>query len=597
MKFFPHLALLFSILLAGCTSIPEPTLINIGEYIPQKDFPLDEFSVPLSSKKDWDSEGWQESSENETAVWTSTSGTATSLSSHQDAQIHLEMQLSPGSSLEIKLQNAYPLVIHADASAEGHGSISGISPSHATGKKPGLWQSLDIEFSAPTSNDSDQLPARIIRASLNGIPIHQQVLLPASNAEGFGGLVLQATGEVSLRNIAIKRMDQVATGKSQIAQKLIPAKSISYEYFEKADWNLLSVFDGLTAISTGSSDLMDIAAHSQRESNYGLIYTGTFTVPAAGTYVFLLSSDDGSSLTLDGELSIMNDGFHGDETVTDTIDLEAGEHEAVIHFFQGGGGASLRLDYTGEGLGTIPLFSPEKGAVSESNKTYLLDPESEPIVQRGFLIYPPNQKLALGDAPARITHGVSVGDPAGNNFAVDAGQGTLLMLWHGKFANMANMWEGRGEWQNLSPLGDLVARSGKPDFAFLPDNKSFWPDSLGESSPIQPKGYELDDQGWPTFEYKMGNATIEDGYLTNQDGLIRTTKISGNEASIYQLIASGTVIENLGKGSYAVQGPGYLLHIKACKGCELFLRKTAAGQELVASIKPGGGGMTTAFSW
>lgn len=597
MKYTPHTCLVLLILLTGCNSIPEPTVINIARYQPETSFLLSEYAVPLSDQEAWNSEGWEEISENGLPTWITNSGTAKSLRSHSNLELHLEMKLSPGSSLEIRLQNAYPITIHADASTEGHGQISGIAPSHTTGKKAGLWQTLDLSFSAPIDNETIQFPARIIRASLNGIPIHKQVTLPSTNTEGYGRLMLQATGVVSIRKIGLKNEDNNISGNSNAVQTLIPANNVSYTYFEKDGWSSLAQFEGLTSLSSGSSDLIDIAGHSNRQSDYGLIYTGTFTVPSTGEYVFLLTSDDGSSLRIDGNQHILNDGFHGPETVTDTVTLEAGVHEATIHFFQGGGGASLKLAYTGEGIGTIPLFSPKEGEVNESNTTYLLGPESEPVVQRGFLIYPPIQELARGEAPSRITHGVSVGDPAGNNFAVDAGQGTLLMFWHGQFANMANMWEGRGEWQNLSPLGDLVARNGKPDFATLPNTSSLWPDSIIESNAIITKGYSLDEQGWPTFEYKMGQATLEDRYQSNSDGLLRTASISDNDAPIYQLIASGSDIEHLGNGSYAVQGPGYLVQITECKNCELLLRQTASGQELVASIAPGGGRISSMFSW
>lgn len=597
MKHIPSAWLISFILLAGCSSIPEPTEINIAAYEPVANIALAEYSAPLSDQEAWETQGWEEIGENGTTTWTTNSGTAKSLQSHRDLDFHLEMKLSPGSSLEIRLQNAYPLTIFAEASQEGHGDISEIAPTRQAGRKPGLWQSLDLEFSAPISNESGQFPARIVRASLNGISIHQNISLPTTNTEGYGRLVLQATGTVAVRNIGVKNHDLIDPENTTAVKPLVPAPTVTYDYFEKEGWDRLAVFNELTALSSGTAALIDIGGHSQRESDYGLIYTGSFTVPTAGSYVFLLTSDDGSSLTIDNEVRIMNDGFHGPETVSDTITLEAGEHEAVIHFFQGGGGASLRLDYTAPGLGTIPLFSPEEGAVSTDNTAYLLDPESEPIVQRGFLIYPPVQELSRGEAPSRITHGVSVGSPDGNHFAVDAGQGTLLMLWHGKFANMANMWEGRGEWQNLSPLGDLIARNGKPDFAMLSGVKSFWPDSVEESNSILTKGYGLDASGWPTFDYNMGSATIQDGYHTNQEGVMRTVRITGNEAPIFHLIASGSAIENLGNGRYAVQGPGYLTQINTCEQCELFLRQTAAGQELVARIAAGGGSIATTFSW
>lgn len=74
-------------------------------------------------------------------------------------------------------------------------------------------------------------------------------------------------------------------------------------------------------------------------------WTGQLDILKAGEYEFILTSDDGSRLTLDGRVLIDNGGSHGMETRTGRCTLSAGLHPVRIDFFQGGGGLGLRLEW------------------------------------------------------------------------------------------------------------------------------------------------------------------------------------------------------------------------------------------------------------
>ena len=55
----------------------------------------------------------------------------------------------------------------------------------------------------------------------------------------------------------------------------------------------------------------------------------------AGTYQFRINSDDGTKLYIDGELVLDNDGVHPPRSRSGSVDLEAGDHELVLEYFQG----------------------------------------------------------------------------------------------------------------------------------------------------------------------------------------------------------------------------------------------------------------------
>ena len=68
---------------------------------------------------------------------------------------------------------------------------------------------------------------------------------------------------------------------------------------------------------------------------FALDYRGAFAVPAAGTYRFRLSSDDGSKLLVDGREVIDNDGIHGGQAMEASVELTEGVHAIEVQYFQG----------------------------------------------------------------------------------------------------------------------------------------------------------------------------------------------------------------------------------------------------------------------
>ena len=68
---------------------------------------------------------------------------------------------------------------------------------------------------------------------------------------------------------------------------------------------------------------------------FAVLYEGNFETPIAGTYGFRLNSDDGSRLFIDGKEVIDNDGVHGANEVSGSVDLTRGRHTMKVWYFQG----------------------------------------------------------------------------------------------------------------------------------------------------------------------------------------------------------------------------------------------------------------------
>jgi hypothetical protein len=80
-------------------------------------------------------------------------------------------------------------------------------------------------------------------------------------------------------------------------------------------------------------------------------WTGRLYVPSDGSYELATGSDDGSRLTVDGNVVVQNDGLHAYEEVGNTVALTQGLHNLFLEFFQNEGEARCRLLWKPPGTG------------------------------------------------------------------------------------------------------------------------------------------------------------------------------------------------------------------------------------------------------
>jgi LmbE family N-acetylglucosaminyl deacetylase len=80
-----------------------------------------------------------------------------------------------------------------------------------------------------------------------------------------------------------------------------------------------------------------------KTDNFAVQYRGEFQIANAGDYTFYLSSDDGSELSIDGEVIIDNDGLHGNIEQSARVTLTQGMHQIQIRYFDRTEHATLSL--------------------------------------------------------------------------------------------------------------------------------------------------------------------------------------------------------------------------------------------------------------
>ena len=88
-------------------------------------------------------------------------------------------------------------------------------------------------------------------------------------------------------------------------------------------------------------------ATSGRADQVGAVFIGWINVPSSGAWTLFTNSDDGSRLLIGTTVVVMNDGLHGMQERSGTIDLAAGRHAITMEFFENGGGAGMISSWQG----------------------------------------------------------------------------------------------------------------------------------------------------------------------------------------------------------------------------------------------------------
>jgi len=90
---------------------------------------------------------------------------------------------------------------------------------------------------------------------------------------------------------------------------------------------------------------------------FGLVFDGYIDVPETGIYSFYFTCDDGGILYIDDNIVVDNDGLHPSTLKSGQSAMKKGLHPFKLDFIEGGGGYTLRLQYSFNG--SAPADIPE----------------------------------------------------------------------------------------------------------------------------------------------------------------------------------------------------------------------------------------------
>ncbi len=212
----------------------------------------------------------------------------------------------------------------------------------------------------------------------------------------------------------------------------------------------------------------------------------------------------------------------------------------------------------------------------------LVTADGKPYLLRSFLNY--------GDK--KLTHVISAGYPAQVNYSYDLKEGALIQVWRGQFLDVTDMWHERGEPQLAKPLGAVTVLSDAPSLAVLGSNDMAWPDSVPFDD-FHNKGYVLDANRFATYEYECKGIQVTDKISTQQAaGLTREVSVTNAPANLYCRVAAAGLIQDLGKGLYAIGDKAY--YVQVAPGTKAAIRQMPNGRELLLPMASGSS--TTAYS-
>ena len=145
------------------------------------------------------------------------------------------------------------------------------------------------------------------------------------------------------------------------AEALLPGAMAEYYSLGSAPLSAMPDFDALVPDVVTVVDSIDHSASydpwegmgDEFADNFAARYTALLDVPADGEYTFVLESDDGSLLSIDGETLIDNSSLHVMNGVTNSMYLSAGCHALRLDYFEKDGQAGLRLSWEGPGVGGV----------------------------------------------------------------------------------------------------------------------------------------------------------------------------------------------------------------------------------------------------
>jgi len=132
----------------------------------------------------------------------------------------------------------------------------------------------------------------------------------------------------------------------------VPA-NIRYQVY-RGHWDKLPDFAALKPTAQGQASSLDLGVAGTK-TDFGIRFTGFLQIPRDGKYKFLLGSDDGGRLRVDGDVVVDVDGIHPYQQREVQRELTQGSHRVEIDFFQQGGEWVLKAELSGPDFPRRPL--------------------------------------------------------------------------------------------------------------------------------------------------------------------------------------------------------------------------------------------------
>ena len=561
-----------------------------GTAYAQQTLPLTDMSAFRPIKENWSIVGGVSSSIDQMNVTTTEAGTGILVCKHEigkygidkdlltimehgDLDIELDFMMAKGSNSGVYLQGRYEIQLFDswgkktakyndcggiyerwdESKPEGSKGYQGTAPRINVAKAPGLWQNIKISFQAPHFDAAGKKisNAKILSIILNDVLIHENVELTGQtrgalvdNEVAQGPLRFQGDhGNIAFRNIKYKSYNQ----------KTLSFSDLKFGVY-KGNFRTIDDIEKIKPTNSGNANLLNWAV-SNAENEFAVKYVGKIKVPEAGKYTFTTIHGGNTQIKINKQEAFKNSWLNSGEGRQMTIELPAGEVDFEMYYWKTDGWLqpSLGLYAESETIRKHPLHYPNSALVANPTSPILLNTATEPVILRSFMDIKEDGK------GKRVVHAVSVGNKENIHFTYDLDNGALFQIWKGGFLNTTPMWNDRGDGSS-KPMGSRTSLSDAPLLNVLDSPAKAWGNI---DASYRTRGYELDENGQPTFKYDFAGANISDKITPSEDGkmLKREIAIKGSAANLYARLATAKNITKTPEGLYIIGENAYYLKV------------------------------------
>lgn len=490
------------------------------------------------------------------------------LDEHED----LSLQFSFRGSGTLWLDGRYPLALPEM-------TVGKLTPSLPEGPLGEGWHDVELIFKAAREDS----PALLSAAYLDGNLAYYQMELPAPQGEAGKLEIKPGEGGIELSDIRFARTAGRESRLLSDGTVELNAPILRYERFEVGDKpREFTGWDAQPPAEAGFTNRFDVNVNRGNNESFGLRYVGELTIPATGEYWFEIFSPAGTKMYLNDRQIFDHPGAPVEWRTADSARLEAGTYALRIEYLQPGGWNKLDLAYRYEDQEPAFLNTMEEGKTISrpaAPTAMRLEADDEPYLLRSFLYFPAPK---VYEESEKRTHVLSVGEGSGPHYSVDLQTGALLQTWRGGFADVHDMWAGRGEPQVMRPLGTVTYLDGAPAFATDYSPGDAWPavPDAPDEDDFRLREYTLDGSGRPTFVYRTAKGTVTDQIVPEGDGLRRRVAFTGSGITWVSL-AEGSRIDEVAPGEYELRGPGLSVAVSELPGRVTVLRQDGRVRLLV----------------
>lgn len=416
---------------------------------------------------------------------------------------------------------------------------------------PGLWQHLDISFQAPRfdAGGIKISPAKIIQIKLNGAIIQENVSLSgptggsiSENEAEKGPFVIQGDhGSVAFKNFTVK----------DLGNKPAYLDSIDYQVFI-GNFKSPEDFSTKKPDITGKTDKLSWDL-SSRAYHFANILKSTLHIPEAGEHQIEFEMNGKYFININGVAVFSEPNEENNSRKSILLNLPKGNVPFEITLIKTKKSVDNKLGFwiKGSNFRNTAFHSTGSYLAASSNEEILLDAQT-PKVFRSFMDLVKNGKRLK-----RVVHAVNVGSPDKLHYTFDLDNANIAQIWKGNFLNTTPMWDDRGDGSSrplgatlvLSPHSFIVNKSSVFNFGNIDGNLII-------------KGYELDQQDIPTFNYELdGSQFLDKTVIVDKKYFQRTISIKNPNPAHLLRIAMGNEIVKKEENRYVIDGKSYYIEI------------------------------------